>query len=80
MGVGALVPAFAIPAVVQEKTSGPWVMESSGTTAGLRGIHAGGGGVTRASGTGGTAGTWPMNASDPGCVYPLQETGTLKLA
>ncbi|MGC2617619.1 MAG: hypothetical protein WA414_01180 [Acidobacteriaceae bacterium] len=35
-------------------TSGPWVMEKSGTTAGLRGIHAVGGGVAWASGTNGT--------------------------
>jgi photosystem II stability/assembly factor-like uncharacterized protein len=38
----------------QDKTSGPWVMQSSGTTAGLRGIHAVGGGVAWASGTDGT--------------------------
>ncbi len=36
------------------QTSGPWVMEKSGTTAGLRGIHAVGGGVAWASGTNGT--------------------------
>lgn len=36
------------------QTSGPWVMERSGTTAGLRGIHAVGGGVAWASGTNGT--------------------------
>ena len=34
--------------------SGPWVLEKSGTTAGLRGIHAVGGGVAWASGTNGT--------------------------
>ncbi|MFZ0663259.1 MAG: glycosyl hydrolase [Acidobacteriaceae bacterium] len=38
----------------QQASSGPWVMESSGTTAGLRGIHAVGGGVAWASGTNGT--------------------------
>jgi hypothetical protein len=38
----------------QQTTSGPWVMQSSGTTAGLRGIHAVGGGVAWASGTDGT--------------------------
>ncbi len=37
------------------QTSGPWVMEKSGTRAGLRGIHAVGGGVGWASGTNGTA-------------------------
>ena len=36
------------------QNSGPWVMERSGTTAGLRGIHAVGGGVAWASGTNGT--------------------------
>ena len=36
------------------QTSGPWAMERSGTTAGLRGIHAVGGGVAWASGTNGT--------------------------
>lgn len=36
------------------QTSGPWVMEQSGTTASLRGIYALGGGVAWASGTGGT--------------------------
>jgi len=34
--------------------SGPWVLERSGTTASLRGIHAVGGGVAWASGTNGT--------------------------
>ena len=37
------------------RTSGPWVLEQSGTKAGLRGIHAVGGGVAWASGTNGTA-------------------------
>ncbi|MGB7133885.1 MAG: hypothetical protein WBD46_01265 [Acidobacteriaceae bacterium] len=36
------------------QTSGPWVLERSGTMAGLRGIHAVGGGVAWASGTNGT--------------------------
>lgn len=34
--------------------SGPWVLERSGTTASLRGIHAVGGGIAWASGTNGT--------------------------
>jgi hypothetical protein len=34
--------------------SGPWVLEESGTTAGLRGVHSVGGGVAWASGTNGT--------------------------
>lgn len=36
------------------QASGPWVMERSGTTAGLRGIHAAGPGVAWVSGTRGT--------------------------
>ncbi|HZZ37483.1 MAG TPA: hypothetical protein VFE06_00020, partial [Acidobacteriaceae bacterium] len=48
-----LVPILAAGQSLQEN-SGPWVMERSGTTAGLRGIHAVGGGVAWASGTNGT--------------------------
>jgi len=47
-----LLPAGWVQA--QDTTSGPWVMESSGTKAGLRGIHAVGGGVAWASGANGT--------------------------
>jgi len=36
------------------QTSGPWVLERSGTTAGLRGIHAAGPGIAWASGANGT--------------------------
>lgn len=36
------------------QTSGPWVLEQSGATASLRGIHAVGGGVAWASGANGT--------------------------
>lgn len=44
-----------LPLHAQQTRSGPWVMESSGTTAGLRGIHSvGNGSVAWASGTGGT--------------------------
>ena len=53
-GVAALLLACGTLLLSQEKTSGPWIMQSSGTTAGLRGIHAVGGGVAWASGTGGT--------------------------
>ena len=52
-----LMPILApAPAMGQglDEMSGPWVMERSGTTAGLRGIHAVGGGVAWASGTNGT--------------------------
>jgi photosystem II stability/assembly factor-like uncharacterized protein len=38
----------------QVQRSGPWEMQSSGTTASLRGIHAVGGGIAWASGTNGT--------------------------
>jgi photosystem II stability/assembly factor-like uncharacterized protein len=53
--------------------SGPWVMEQSGTTAGLRGIHAVDANVAWASGTGGTilrtvdgGATWQRCATPPG--------------
>jgi photosystem II stability/assembly factor-like uncharacterized protein len=48
---------FALSAAslnAQQNRSGPWAMQVSGTTAGLRGIHAVGGGVAWASGTDGT--------------------------
>ncbi len=48
-----LAPVLAAGQSLGE-TSGPWAMERSGTTAGLRGIHAVGGGVAWASGTNGT--------------------------
>lgn len=51
-----LIAALVCPLLhAQQARSGPWVMESSGTTAGLRGIHAvGNGSVAWASGTDGT--------------------------
>src|ERR1700760_152605 len=45
--------------------SGPWEIEDSGTTAGLRGIHAVGGGVVWASGTGGTV----LRSEDTGYLW-----------
>jgi photosystem II stability/assembly factor-like uncharacterized protein len=45
--------------------SGPWELEDSGTTAGLRGIHAVGGGVVWASGTGGTV----LRSEDTGYLW-----------
>jgi photosystem II stability/assembly factor-like uncharacterized protein len=48
------VPGGFLPGQELSQTSGPWVMEKSGTTAGLRGIHAVGGGAAWASGTSGT--------------------------
>jgi photosystem II stability/assembly factor-like uncharacterized protein len=55
--VGVVAGALAFTQVEGQtlgQASGPWVMEKSGTTAGLRGIHAVGGGVAWASGTDGT--------------------------
>ena len=45
--------------------SGPWEIEDSGSTAGLRGIHAVGGGVVWASGTGGTV----LRSEDTGYLW-----------
>ncbi|HEV2464720.1 MAG TPA: hypothetical protein VGT04_13025 [Acidobacteriaceae bacterium] len=61
----------------QQTRSGPWVMESSGTTAGLRGIHAvGDGSIAWASGTGGTI----LRTEDAGylwqrCAVPPDAAG-----
>jgi len=49
----------------QDVKSGPWVMQSSGTKAGLRGIHAVGGGVAWASGTNGTV----LRTEDSGYMW-----------
>ena len=49
-----LVPGGAAFGQTLGQASGPWILEKSGTTAGLRGIHAVGGGVAWASGTNGT--------------------------
>jgi len=49
----------------QDVTSGPWVMQSSGTKAGLRGIHAVGGGVAWASGANGTV----LRTEDSGYMW-----------
>jgi photosystem II stability/assembly factor-like uncharacterized protein len=45
--------------------SGPWEIEDSGTTAGLRGVHAVGGGVVWASGTDGTV----LRSEDTGYLW-----------
>lgn len=54
--IAALLLALSgmTPGQSLNQTSGPWVLEKSGTTVGLRGIHAVGGGVAWASGTNGT--------------------------
>jgi photosystem II stability/assembly factor-like uncharacterized protein len=54
IAVLVLVEVNACLLFPQDKTSGSWMMQLSGTTAGLRGIHAVGGGVAWASGTEGT--------------------------
>jgi hypothetical protein len=51
---GFLLLASGSAAQTLGQASGPWILEKSGTTAGLRGIHAVGGGVAWASGTNGT--------------------------
>jgi photosystem II stability/assembly factor-like uncharacterized protein len=48
-----------------QSTSSPWEMENSGTTAGLRGVHAVGGGVVWASGTNGTV----LRTEDSGYMW-----------
>src|ERR1700689_4940663 len=50
--------------------SGPWELEESGSSAGLRGIHAVGGGVVWASGSGGTV----LRSEDSG--YEWQQCAT----
>ncbi len=55
----------ALSLVAQDTTSGPWVMQKSGTTASLRGIHAVGGGVAWASGANGTV----LRTEDSGFMW-----------
>jgi photosystem II stability/assembly factor-like uncharacterized protein len=69
----ALVLAALVAGAQTRNQSGPWELEDSGSTAGLRGIDAVGGGVVWASGTGGTilrsedAGyLWQQCATPPG--------------
>ena len=58
-----LAPLFALAQSTAH--SGPWELEESGSTAGLRGIHAVGGGVVWASGTGGTV----LRSEDTGYLW-----------
>ena len=62
--VAVLLPCFAALGA-QDTVSGPWVIQSSGTTAGFRGIHAVGGGVVWASGTDGTV----LRTEDSGYMW-----------
>lgn len=54
LALGSLALGIGSQAQTMNQASGPWVLEKSGTTAGLRGIHAVVGGVAWASGTNGT--------------------------
>jgi photosystem II stability/assembly factor-like uncharacterized protein len=65
-----LLAAFVAGAQTAGRHSGPWELEVSGSTAGLRGIHAVGGGVVWASGTGGTV----LRSEDAG--YEWQQCAT----
>jgi photosystem II stability/assembly factor-like uncharacterized protein len=58
--------AFTVLAtLVAGAQSGPWEIEDSGSSAGLRGVHAVGGGVVWASGTGGTV----LRSEDAGYLW-----------
>jgi photosystem II stability/assembly factor-like uncharacterized protein len=57
--------ASLIAAAQSTAHSGPWELEESGSSAGLRGIHAVGGGVVWASGSGGTV----LRSEDTGYLW-----------
>ncbi len=59
------VLAALVAAAQSTGQSGPWELEDSGSTAGLRGVHAVGGGVVWASGTGGTI----LRSEDTGYLW-----------
>jgi photosystem II stability/assembly factor-like uncharacterized protein len=66
IAVFAFVCLTAFLAAAQSTAhSGPWELEDSGSSAGLRGIHAVGGGVVWASGTGGTV----LRSEDTGYLW-----------
>jgi photosystem II stability/assembly factor-like uncharacterized protein len=60
-----LLAVHASYLVAQEPSSGPWVMQNSGTTEDLRGIHSVGGGIVWASGTHGTV----LRTEDSGYMW-----------
>ena len=66
-GVFLIVSAMLLTHKIegQDTVSGPWVMQSSGSTASFRGIHAVGGGVAWASGTDGTV----LRTEDSGYMW-----------
>jgi photosystem II stability/assembly factor-like uncharacterized protein len=59
--------AKSAPAVTNPETKTAWVMQKSGTTASLRGIHALAGGVAWASGTNGTV----LRTEDDGYLWQV---------
>ena len=59
------VLAALVAGAQSTKHSGPWELEESGSTAGLRGIYAVGGGVVWASGTDGTI----LRSEDTGYLW-----------
>ena len=67
MRITALVASACVLAALTTGTkhSGPWELEDSGSTAGLRGIHAVSGGVVWASGAGGTV----LRSEDTGYLW-----------
>ncbi|HYK38080.1 hypothetical protein [Alloacidobacterium sp.] len=65
LAILAAVSLLSVLAQGQVEKSGPWEMQSSGTTASLRGIHAVGGGVAWASGTNGTV----LRTEDSGYMW-----------
>jgi photosystem II stability/assembly factor-like uncharacterized protein len=65
VGSTACLLAVLVAGAQSTKHSGPWELEDSGSTAGLRGIHAVGGGVVWASGAGGTI----LRSEDTGYLW-----------
>lgn len=65
LAILAAVSLLSVLAQGQVEKSGPWEVQSSGTTASLRGIHAVGGGVAWASGTNGTV----LRTEDSGYMW-----------
>ena len=61
---------LAIPLLANAQGAAPWQMEPSETTADLRGVHAVGGGVVWASGSGGTV----LRSQDSGFEWQQCET------
>jgi photosystem II stability/assembly factor-like uncharacterized protein len=67
LAIAFLATRISLSQIVEgtDANHGPWEMEHSGTTAGLRGVHAAGGGVVWASGTDGTV----LRSEDTGFVW-----------